>query len=404
VDTIGSKFDYELFDYPGEYPSKSDGESLVKLRMETEEAISHLVQGRSDRPCFCPGFRFKLRNHYRSDFNIDYLLTSITHSFDQDLGTGTKVHEYTNTFSCMPHSVNFRPAQTTPKPVVRGPQSAIVTGPEGEEIYTDEYGRIKVQFFWDRYGEWDEKSSCWIRVSHSWAGKSFGGITHPRIGQEVLVEFLEGDPDRPIITGRVYNAEQMPPYELPRHQTMSTLRSRSTKEGAPNNFNELRFEDEIGKEQVFLHAEMDMDRRVKNDSRAIVSRDDHVIIERHQKARVEGNKHGEVYGDHLEKIGGSMSLDVGGDRHEKVGNVYTSETGSEIHLKAGMKVVIDAGVQIHLKVGGNHIDISPGGIVIQGTMVRINSGPATGTGTASNPKDPASPDVADDGTARTKLS
>src|SRR5262249_43425535 len=158
---------------------------------------------------------------------------------------------YSNAFICIPDSVDYRPSRQTPRPVVRGVQTAVVVGPHGSEIYTDKYGRVKVQFFWDRRGKKDENSSCWIRVAENWAGSNWGIVFHPRIGQEVVVDFLEGDPDRPLITGRVYNAQQMPPYKLPENQTQSTIKSRSTKDGTPENFNELRFEDAKGSEQVY---------------------------------------------------------------------------------------------------------------------------------------------------------
>ena len=168
-------------------------------------------------------------------------------------------------FKAIDQSDPFRPARTTPKPFVRGPQTAVVVGKSGEEIWTDKYARVKLQFHWDREGESNENSSCWVRVSQSWAGKNWGGIQIPRIGQEVIVDFLEGDPDRPLVTGRVYNDGQMPPYALPDNQTQSGVMSRSTKNGAPENFNELRFEDKAGEEQIYFHAEKDFERIVEND-------------------------------------------------------------------------------------------------------------------------------------------
>lgn len=404
VDAIGKKFGYEVFDYPGEYASKGEGSGLAGLRLEAEESASHEIHATSDLGAFSAGYRFHLRNHYRKDFNEEYVLTEVQHSIEAGPGYGEGASAYENRFVCIPCSVPFRPLRRTPKPIVQGPQTAVVVGPAGEEIYSDSYGRVKVQFFWDRRGKFDENSSCWIRVSQGWAGKIWGGIALPRIGQEVIVEFIEGDPDRPIITGRVYNGELMPPYELPRHQTMSTFKSRSTKAGAADNYNEIRFEDEKGKEQLFVHAEMDMDHRVKQDYRSIVRRDRDGIVERDQRCRIDGNENAQVGGSRLEKIGGSVHLQVGGDRHETIGNIYANDTGTEISLKAGMKVVIEAGAQLHLKVGGNHIDIGPGGIVIQGTMVRINSGPSPATGTPARPDEPEKPHVADDGTKRTMLS
>jgi type VI secretion system secreted protein VgrG len=217
----------------------------------------------------------------------------------------------------------------------------------------------------------------------------------------VIVEFLEGDPDQPIITGRVYNAEVMTPYELPREQTKSTIKSNSSKGGG--GFNEVRFEDAKGKEQLFIHAERDMDIRVKNDRREWIGKDRHLIVKGNLRTLVEADKHGHVKGNHLEKIDGAMSLQVGGKKSEKVGTVDATEAGQEIHLKAGMKVIIEAGMQLSLKGPGGFIDIGPAGITVQGTLVRINSGGAAGTGSGSSPAEPQDPDVADDGTKTGKL-
>jgi type VI secretion system secreted protein VgrG len=403
VDPIGKKFGYEVYDYPGEYEDTAEGQGLVALRLEGEEAASHSIHARSDLTAFCAGYRFKLRNHYRPDYNDEYVLTEVEHSLDVGPGYGDRGLSYENQLSCIPLQVPFRPLRTTPKPLVQGLQTAVVVGPAGEEIYSDEFGRVKVQFFWDRYGKFDEHSSCWIRCSQGWAGKMWGGVYLPRIGQEVLVEFVEGDPDRPLITGRVYNAELMPPYELPRHQTISTIQSRSSPGGSPDNFNEIRFEDEKGVEQLFVHAEFDMDERVKHDYRAIVQRNRHRIVEGSEYVEVKGSRHNTIGAEQREDVSASKHLKVGQNLQEKVGMNWALDSGMEIHLKAGMKVVIEAGVQLHLKVGGNHIDISPAGVTIQGTLVRINSGPSPGQGSGANPEKPEKPDTADDGSARTKL-
>jgi len=279
-----------------------------------------------------------------------------------------------------------------------------------------------VQFYWDRLGKDNEKSSCWIRVSQPWAGKNWGAMWIPRIGQEVIVSFLEGDPDRPLITGRVYNAEQMPPYTLPDNQTVSTFKSRSSKGGGTSNFNELRFEDKKGSEQIFMNAEKDMDLRVEKDSREFVGANRHLIVKTNQQEMVEGDKSGHVKGNHLEKIDGDMSLKISGDQSEKVGGSYSfqvgqavdekigtkhaTEAGQEIHLKAGMKVIIEAGMQVSLKGPGGFVDIGPTGVTIQGTMVLINSGGSAGSGSGASPKDPKDPkdpDQADDGSKFGKM-
>ena len=274
-------------------------------------------------------------------------------------------------------------------------------GKSGEEIWVDKYGRVKVQFYWDRQGKKDENSSCWIRVSQNWAGKNWGAMWIPRMGQEVIVDFLEGDPDRPLITGRVYNAEQIVPYPLPGHQTVSTLKSRSSKGGGSANYNEIRFEDKKGSEQIFINAEKDMDQRVENDSREYVKNDRHLIVHNNQHELVEADKHGHVKGKHFEAIDGDMSLKVGGDvkekvgggmslqvgqsMNEKVGQTWAKEAGQTVHIKAGMTLILEAGMQLSLKGPGGFVDIGPAGVTIQGTMVLINSGGAAGSGPGRQP-------------------
>jgi type VI secretion system secreted protein VgrG len=204
----------------------------------------------------------------------------------------------------------YRPARVTPKPVVQGSQTAVIVGPSGEEIYTDEHARVKVQFHWDRYGKLDENSSCWMRVSQGWAGKTWGMIHIPRIGQEVIVSFLEGDPDQPIITGRVYNGDNMPPYELPANKTQSGIKTRSSKGGAAANFNEIRFEDKKGSEQLFIHAEKNQDIEVENDETHWVGHDRKKTIDNDELTLVKGNR-----GETVEK---NESITIKGNRTETV--------------------------------------------------------------------------------------
>ncbi|HUY13833.1 MAG TPA: type VI secretion system tip protein TssI/VgrG [Terriglobia bacterium] len=462
--SVGGNSGFEMYDYPGDYLKKPDGQSLAKIRMQEEEVNCTISTGTSVCRAFTSGYKFELADCYRDDLNTSYLLTEVQHtasvggSFTTG-GAGGGYH-YSNRFTCIPATVPFRPPRATPKPFVQGPQTALVVGNSGEEILVDRYGRIKVQFYWDRIGKKDENSGCWIRVSQPWAGKNWGAMWIPRIGQEVVVSFLEGDPDRPLITGRVYNAEQMPPYELPANQTRSTFMSRSSKGGGTANYNELRFEDKKGSEQIFLNAEMDMDHRVEHDSREYVGNNRHLIVHVNQQELVEGDKHGHVKGTHFEKIegdmslqvsgkqmektggdqslevdgaqkekivgdvslkvggdqngqvGGSVSLQVGQSRNEKVGQTHALEAGQTIHLKGGMTVIIEAGMQLSLKGPGGFVDIGPAGVTIQGTMVLINSGGAAGSGPGASPqspqdpdapKDPKDPDTADDGSKGGKL-
>lgn len=390
---------YEIYDYPGEYTTKSAGERLVGIRMQEEETPREVITGAGTCRGFAPGYRFKLRDHYRRAFEREYALISVYHSADQgvnyrssDEGAANELN-YVNSFQCLPHPTPFRPPRTTPVPLVHGSQTAVVTGPAGEEIYVDKYGRVKVQFHWDRDGKYNENSSCWVRVSQNWAGKRWGAMFIPRIGQEVIVDFLEGDPDKPIITGRVYNGECMPPYTLPDEKTKSTIKSYSSKGGG--GFNEIRFEDKKGSEQLFIHAERQQDNRVKKDSLEWVGGERHLIVQGDQLEAVGGDKHLTVKGDQNEKVTGTVSLKADMDLQRKVGMKYALDAGMEIHLKSGMNLVIESGTTLTLKVGGNFININPGGIFIQGTMVMINSGGAAGAGAGASPEAPKEPKEAD---------
>jgi type VI secretion system secreted protein VgrG len=461
---VGGNDSYEVFDYPGEYTKKAEGETRTQIRMQEEEA-GHLVGvGSGNCRTFISGYRFDLSGHARSDQNQSYLLTEVQHT--ASVGSsysgseGQSEEFYSNNFRCIPYSVLYRPARITPRPFVQGPQTAVVTGKSGEEIWTDKYGRVKVQFFWDREGKRDEKSSCWIRVSQPWAGKAWGAINIPRMGQEVIVDFLEGDPDRPLITGRVYNDEQMPPYKLADNQTRTTFLTRSTKGGSSSNFNELRFEDKKDDEQIFINAEKDMDLRVEKESREFVGANRHMIVKSSQFEEVDGDKQTQVKGKHIEKITGDtsihieakqmekidsdQSITIGGNRKEQVtnnesitigqnrkesvgqnesitvgqnrnamigGNEVVSAT-QNVYITGNMNVVIQSAMQLSLVGPGGFISITPAGVAIQGTMVLINSGGAAGSAqTASpdspdspdSPEDPKDPDTADDGSKGGKL-
>lgn len=461
---VGGNDSYEVFDYPGEYTKKAEGESRTQIRMQEEETIHLIGVGSGSCRTFASGYRFDLSGHSRADQNQAYLLTEVQHSAtvgSSYMGAGTDSDEhYSNHFRCIPYSVPFRPQRNTPRPFVQGPQTAVVTGKSGEEIWTDKYGRVKVQFFWDREGKKDEKSSCWVRVSQPWAGKNWGSINIPRIGQEVIVDFLEGDPDRPLITGRVYNDEQMPPYKLADNQTRTTFMSRSTKGGGASNYNELRFEDKKGDEQIFMNAEKDMDWRVEKESREYVGANRHMVVASSQFEKVGGDKQSQVSGKFLEKIAGDTSIQIGAKRMEQVGSDESITIGGNrkeqvndnesitigqnqktavgqnvsitvgqnrnaqiggndvvsatqaVYITGGMNVVIQAGMQLSLVGPGGFIDIGPAGVSIQGTMVLINSGGAPGSAQSANaaspdspdnPDDPKDPDTADDGTKGGKL-
>ncbi len=254
---------YEMYDYPGIYINKGDGDNATTWRMEGEEAGFEIVEGGSDCQPFSPGYKFKMKKHECADEEGKSWVILSTHHVANDYthlaGEGPPP-EYHNSFTCMPDSRIFRPERVTPKPVIHGAHTAFVTGPAGEEIHTDKYARIRASFHWEREGY----DSCWMRVVQSWAGKQWGTQFIPRVGMEVVVNFLEGDPDRPIVVGCVYNADYMPTYALPGDKTQSGWKTRSTTGGGSSDFNELRFEDKKGQEEVYFHAEKDFKRVVEN--------------------------------------------------------------------------------------------------------------------------------------------
>ena len=386
----------EIYDHPGRYGKRADGDSLANIRMQEEEAAITTIKGSSECRAFTSGYRFDLKDYYREDMNNKpYVLTSIQHEAEQAYVPGVEesAFSYSNNFSCIPFDVPYRPQRNTRRPVVEGVQTAIVVGPKDEEIYTDEHGRVKVQFHWDREGKRDENSSCWIRVSQNWAGTGWGAMIIPRIGHEVIVDFEEGDPDRPIITGRVYHGINKPPYKLPDEKTKSTIKTNSSKDG--EGFNEIRFEDKKGEEQIFIYAEKNLDIRTQNDRLEWVGQDSHLIIKNEQLELVESNKHLAVKGDHNEKVDGTVSIETGMDMQEKVGAKHALDAGQEIHLKAGMNVIIEAGTELSLSAGGSFITVGPAGVDISGAMVKINSGGSAGSGSGCSPAAPTEPKEAD---------
>ena len=404
----------EMYDYPGEFRKRAEGDRLARIRMEEEDSAIIGVHGASTCMGFRPGYSVEMKDHFRDDLNQSYTLVSLVHSCNQgDNYRSSNVQSYdevtyTNNFQCIPHTAPYRPARVTPEPKVLGSQTAVVVGPPGEEIHVDEFGRVKVQFHWDREGKYDDKSSCWIRVSQNWAGKRWGAMFLPRIGQEVIVDFLEGDPDQPIITGRVYNGESMPPYSLPGEMTKSTIKSYSSKGGG--GFNEIRFEDKKGKEQVFMHAEKEMDIRVKNDRREWIGRDRHLFVKRDKREKIERDVHSitkrdcltkidrdnnlTVGGKQAIKITGSNSLSVTGDVIEEFKANHSEQTTGNVYVK-GMQVVIEGMTGLTIKVGGNFLTINPAGIQMQGTMVMINSGGSALSGSPGSLVPPASPEEAE---------
>ena len=328
---------FEIYDYPGEFVEHDEGEAIAKVRIEELQARHETLRGEATALGLCAGYTFSLESHPRDDQNREYLIVSTAYDIDAGEFETANGEQGQPSWSCeftsIPSDQPFRPVRTTPKPLIQGVQTAIVTGPDGEEIHTDEHARVKVQFHWDRYGNYDQNSSCWIRVSQYWAGKEWGSIHIPRLGQEVIVEFLEGDPDRPIITGRVYNGEQVPPYGLPTNKTQSGVKSRSTLGGTGNNFNELRFEDKKGSEEVFLHGEKDWTIKVKHNE-------------------------GETVGSNISThAGGNISRNAGANISRTADVTITDKAGKDVittstdsmKLEAGGSYELFTGLGIHLK-------------------------------------------------------
>jgi type VI secretion system secreted protein VgrG len=423
----------EVYDYPGEYAKRFSGTApgggdrasdvqkifqdntrTAKLRAQQVAAGAIVIHGRGTVKQMTAGHKFTLSNH--PDANGDYVLTTVEHAASLE-GSGTSGGEpgvvYENSFTCVPAAVAYHPPRLTPRPLVRGCQTAVVVGPSGEEIFVDKYGRVKVQFHWDREGKNDANSSTWIRVATSWAGQQWGAIHIPRVGQEVVVDFLEGDPDRPIIVGSVYNAEQMPPYALPANKTQSGIKSRSSAKGTAANFNEIRFEDKKGSEQLFIHAEKNQDIEVENDETHTVGHDQTVSIGHDRTEDVGNDETITIAGNRTESVTKNETIDISGNRTETVakdesidvagkrtltvakdqktsigGALSTSvgkgeirevaaeratDVGKDDTLKVGKKLHIEAGDEIVLKTGDASITMKKDGTIkIDGKDVTVN--------------------------------
>jgi type VI secretion system secreted protein VgrG len=291
--------------------------------------------------------------------------------------------EFSVSIEAVDATTRIRPPRTTPKPVVQGTQTAMVVGKSGEEIDTDQYGRVRVQFPWDRYGKNDENSSCWVRVAQVWAGANWGAMHIPRIGQEVLVSFLEGDPDRPIITGRVYNGDSMPPYDLPANATQSGIKSRSSKGGAGANFNEIRFEDKMGEEVLTFHAEKDLKTVVEHDQAISVGNDETVDITHDRKSTIGNNETCSVGKDESTSIGNNetravsnnRTTTVGKDEGLTVGNNQTTNVSQNYQLTAGQEIVLQTGASKLVMKSDGTIELTGMTITVEGSQsVTVKAG------------------------------
>lgn len=378
---IGGNDKLEIYDFPGAYAQRFDGvdpgggdrssdlnkifddnQRTVGIRMQQEGMLSMLISGASNCRHFTSGYKFNLARHFNGDGQ--YVLTSCSHvakhGFDAATGMDASDSHYSNVFTCIPLALPFRPPRVTPRPFVHGSQTAVVVGPAGEDIFTDKYSRIKVQFHWDRQGKNDADSSCWVRVGTPWAGNQWGIVHIPRIGQEVIVDFLEGDPDQPIVVGSVYNAEQMPPYKLPDNKTQSGIKSRSSLQGGSDDFNELRLEDKKGSEEIYFHAQKDFNRVVENDDTLKVGNDQTIEIK---------NNRTEVVKEGNEKV----TIDQGNrDVKISMGNetLKISMGNQQTNIDLGQSET-EAMQSIELKVGQSSVKLDQMGVTIKGMMITI---------------------------------
>ncbi|WP_434673129.1 type VI secretion system tip protein VgrG [Pseudomonas sp. R1-15] len=336
--------DYPLYDYPGTYVQSEDGEHYARTRIEALQTLHEQVELAGNARGLGSGHLFSLTGFSRQDQNREYLIVGARYYVSQESGesgVGAPSAQFESSLTCIDAQQSFRPMAITHRPIVKGPQTALVVGPKGEEIWTDQFGRVKVHFYWDRHDQSNENSSCWIRVSQSWAGKNWGSMQIPRIGQEVIVSFLEGDPDRPIITGRVYNAEQTVPYDLPENATQSGMKSRSSKGGTPANFNEIRMEDKKGAEQLYIHAERNQDIVVEVDESHSVGHDRTKSIG-HDETVIIGN-------NRLRIVKQEDILSVGQRKTDSISQSYVIEVGENLRLVCGESILeLNASGQINL--------------------------------------------------------
>jgi len=412
----------EVYDYQNSYTQRDNGTRYAQLRMEQLHCATQIFQGVSNCPYLHVGGLFNITKHPVDDNNGEYLLSKVYYYISTgqyETGDPQNVQMEVR-FSCIPSQTQYRPSLYSKPPIIAGHQTAIVVGPEGEEIWTDEYGRVKLHFHWDRYSERNESSSCWVRVSQLWAGGNWGSVFTPRMGQEVIVDFIEGNPDKPIIVGRVYNADNMPPYALPENQNQSGIKTRSTKGGSVETFNELRFDDTLGSETLTIHAEKDQNLSVENDESHFVGNDrtdevindeiitighdrtekvgnDEIIEVVHDRAQTVGNDENltvnnnrthtiatdetlsvgnnrvtDVASDDTANIGANYTISIGKNEQRDVGDNRTTSIGKAETLDVGKTITVQAGDEIVFKAGSAQITLSKSGdISIKGANITV---------------------------------
>ncbi|WP_236212809.1 type VI secretion system Vgr family protein [Metapseudomonas otitidis] len=424
--------DLEDYDYPGRFTDRDRGRRLARQAQERHRRDYRLADGDSDEPRLVSGHLLSLSDHPKPEWNDLWLITALHHegkqpqvleefasldgmvksakgalsnlaskalgvslpsasepaSPDSDFKQG-----YRNRFQAIPWDVPARPDLNHPKPRILGSQTAVVTGPKGEEIHCDRHGRIKVQFHWDREGQADEHTSCWLRVASSWAGNAYGAIAIPRIGMEVLVTFLEGDPDQPLVTGCLYHGVHQPPYELPANKTRTLLKTDSSPGGG--GYNELRIEDRKGQEQIYIHAQRDWDENIEHDQKIRVGNQRHDRVEGSVYSEFLGEQHHTLHKDCKTELKLDDHLTIGNEQHIQLGSGQFIEAGQEIHLSSDLKVVMDAGSEVTFQAGGCFVKLDGGGVTLSGPSIKINSGGGPSAPTPSVPLPPLRPRPAD---------
>ncbi|APC14391.1 type IV secretion protein Rhs [Pseudomonas frederiksbergensis] len=378
--------DLEDYAYPGRFIHRERGKLLSRRALERHRADYRLACGNSDQAALASGHFLPLSEHPLEEWNDLWLLTEVHHegwqpqALESDMTStaadGDGFQGYRNRFVATPWDVFYRPPLTHKKPRIPGTQTAVVTGPKGEEIHCDQYGRVKVQFHWDREGRYDDKSSCWLRVLTSWAGNAHGSVTIPRVGMEVQVSFQDGDPDQPVISGCLANSANPVPYELPEHKTRSVFRSRSSPDSS--GFNELHLEDRIGRELIYLRAQRDMEQKVENDSRLEVGNERRETIKGHSITVLEAEEQRTVTADRKVQLKANDYLNVASSSHTRIGQTLVIEAGWDVHIKAGGNLVLDAGGSITLKAGDQHFVLGHGAIFGSSEMA-IGGAPVAGT-------------------------
>ncbi|WP_421621428.1 type VI secretion system Vgr family protein [Alkalilimnicola ehrlichii] len=395
---------YEHYDHPGRFKSETSGRAFARVRLGQLRADAHTAEAESDIAELRPGVRFTLDGHDAGERRRDWQVVGARHTARQpaaleedavllaaegkgDAAAG--MARLNNRLTLVPADTDWRPPHDPDAgPRMEGPQIARVVGPEGEAIHCDEHGRVKVRFPWDRYAADDEHASAWLRVAQPWAGPGYGGLFLPRVGHAVIVDFMAGDPDQPVITGRVYDGHNTPPYPLPEHKTRSVLRSRSH---GGEGYNELHFEDAHDAERIHLHAQRDLDLHTRNDRSETIGRHSHLGVHGDRLAEIHGDEHLTVQGERRERTGGDQHLSVEGTLHQYQGECLLVEAGHEIHHAAGVKLILEAGAEITLRAGGSFIKLDPSGITLSGPGIRINSGGSPGSGSAQRAQTPARP-------------